>query len=145
MDVHAERRVISDRRAGTPEERGGRRQTPTLSEEERIEAAQFMLGTRQREEALLRATHLREGNVDEEHARETLAEMIHLQEAITARTAVPANGSGRSHRGHRTRVVDLDAKTTRRDKSARMAFVWTLLIGLAVIAAAIVVSGRQPF
>jgi hypothetical protein len=115
MDVNAERRAVADRDA--------RPVVVHLSEEERIEAAQFLLGTRQREEAAVRSTHLlREPSPDdEEHARETLAEMIHLQEAISAR-------SGEMH-------PDVSAQPSSLPRALTWALVATLLLAAGLLVA----------
>lgn len=143
MDVHEERRFISDRRAGLPTD-GRRGADPhALSEDERIEAAQFMLGTRQREEAVLRATHLhRDGShVDEERARETLAQMLRLQEDITTRTQQAQHGSRRQRRHSGGTVIDLDTKAmTSRSGGSPLrtllaVFVLALLTAVGVVAA----------
>lgn len=120
MDVEADRRVTPDRRgAPRPQE---------LSEAERIEAAQFLLGTRQREEAAMRAAHLRgePSPQDEEHARETLAEMIHLQESITARNAVAPAGRGQNKDADRPEGVDDDTSSS----TAPALLVWALMLAL---------------
>lgn len=129
MDVHAERRVLADRRRPAGE--------PQLSEETRIEAAQFLLGTRQREEAALRATHLRDPSPDdEEHARETLAQMIHLQEVIMARSAEAAARRGRKRNASE---IDLRSDAARTTSTFPSAFIW-VLVGTLLVAVALAVG-----
>jgi len=101
-----------------------------LSEAERIEAAQFLLSTRQREEAAMRATHLRGEHTaeDEVHARETLAEMINLQEI--ARAADAPSAGDRKH-------ADLPERGVENSQSPRTLpdfLMWTLILVLLVCA-----------
>jgi len=140
MDLHQEP-IAAERRARTEAERREREAEPTP--DDYIHAAQFMLSTRQREEAVLRATHLAGETpaAHEDRARETLAEMIHLQELITARTAEP--GTRRS-RGDTQRVIDLDARSETtssaaaptRSRTALLATIVAVLLLAAAVAAA---------
>lgn len=137
MDVHAENRLDVQRRAPTDGDRRRSGERP-LSEDDRIKAAQFMLGTRQREEAQLRSTHLgSQGTVpDQVRARETLAEMIHLQELITGRDAGGPARDGRDRKSQE-RVIDLERGTSS-SRAARPVFVW--LAALAVVMALLVMA-----
>lgn len=142
MDVHPEPQIPLDRRAGFSGDRRGRAQEVELSEHDLIEAAQFMLGTRQREEALLRSTHLRGGNsmVSESRARETLSEMLHLQERITARAVVPAPARGGRRR--RDTIIDLDTRQAPASRRWRRGL-FLMLVLAGVVAASVVVAAQQ--
>ncbi len=132
MELHAERPSAGDPGTTPAVERRGREPEPTP--DDYIHAAQFMLGTRQREEAVLRAAHLHDdaSSAHEDRARETLAEMIHLQEVITARTDEMSRQRGR---GKSQRVIDLDTKTSTPTRSSRAPFIWGLVIALLVLGA----------